>query len=109
MVVSKRCLLWDYTNTSNLPDKMDIAKFDGPMCSVSNWNAWYPPELKGRAPFRPMIRVEQQLHEEWQVILNSDQPIIHFFNEPERAGISPKKAAAYWHDQVRSFSFIALG
>ncbi|KAK7182136.1 hypothetical protein DPSP01_014059 [Paraphaeosphaeria sporulosa] len=101
MVIKKRSLLWDYTNTNNLAGRMDTVNFDGPISSVSNWNAWVPPELKGRAPFRPMIHLERELNgNEWQWILDSDQPIIHFFNEPERNGISPQKAADYWHNQV---------
>ena len=101
MVIKKRCLLWDYTNTHDRPQQMDIVNFNGPISSVSNWNSWVPPELKGGAPFRPMIHLERELNgQEWQFILQSDQPIIHFFNEPERNGISPQKAANYWHSQV---------
>ncbi|KAF2184862.1 glycoside hydrolase family 128 protein [Zopfia rhizophila CBS 207.26] len=101
MAIKKRCLLWDYTNTQDRPQQMDIVKFDGPISSVSNWNSWVPPELKGRAPFRPMIHLERELNgNEWQLILQSDQPIVHFFNEPERNGISPQKAADYWRNQV---------
>jgi hypothetical protein len=101
MVIKKRSLLWDYTNTQNLPGKMDSVTFDGPLSSVSNWNAWVPPELKGRTPFRPMIHLERELNgNEWQMILDSDQAIIHFFNEPERNGIDPQKAADYWHNQA---------
>jgi hypothetical protein len=104
MVIKKRCLLWDYTNTQQRPQQMDIVNFNGPLSSVSNWNAWYPSELKGRAPFRPMIHLERELNgNEWQWILQSDQPIIQFFNEPERHGISPQKAAGYWHNQVCFF------
>ncbi|PVI02275.1 glycoside hydrolase family 128 protein [Periconia macrospinosa] len=101
MVVQKRCLLWDYTNTNECPGQMDQVNFSGPISSVSNWNAWVPPELKGRVPFRPMIHLERELNgNEWQWIQDSDQPIIHFFNEPERNGIDPQKAADYWHNQV---------
>lgn len=104
MVIKKRSLLWDYTNTQNLPGRMDTVNFDGPISSISNWNAWTPPELKGRAPFRPMIHLERELNgNEWKWIQDSDQPIIHFFNEPERNGISPQKAADYWHNQVLAF------
>ena len=105
MVVKKRCLLWDWTNSAGpdggVPKAMDKVNFNGPISSVSNWNAWVPPELRGRAPFRPMIHLERELQgNEWQMIVNSDQPIVHFFNEPERAGITPEKAAKYWFEQV---------
>ncbi|KAL9614176.1 MAG: hypothetical protein Q9167_001328 [Letrouitia subvulpina] len=101
MAVKKRCLLWDYTNTRDIPDRIDQVNWEGPISSVSNWNAWVPPELKGRAPFRPMVHLEPQLSgDEWNWILNSDQPIVHYFNEPERNGISPERAAQAWHDQM---------
>lgn len=60
-----------------------------------------PPELKGRAPFRPMVHLEAQLSgQDWANVEHSDQPIIHFFNEPERAGISAQHAADVWHKQM---------
>ncbi|KAH6671939.1 hypothetical protein B0J14DRAFT_483761, partial [Halenospora varia] len=37
---------------------------------------------------------------EWSNVWNSDQPIVHFFNEPERAGISPEQAAEKWNAQM---------
>lgn len=101
MTIKKRCLLWDYTNTNTVPKQMDKVDFKGPIASVSNWNAWVPPELKGRAPFRPMIHLERELSgDNWKFILESKESIVHFFNEPERNGISPQKAADYWHKQV---------
>lgn len=101
MVIKKRSLLWDWTNTQKVPQQMDKVNFDGPISSVSNWNAWVPPELKNRAPFRPMIHLERELTgNEWKWILESKESIVHFFNEPERAGISVEKAAKYWRDQV---------
>jgi hypothetical protein len=103
MVTKKRCLLWDYTNTQKVPGQMDRVNFEGPISSVSNWNSWVPPELKGRVPFRPMIHLERELcGNEWRFILESKEPIVHFFNEPERNGISVCKAAKYWKDQVSS-------
>ncbi|MCJ1280428.1 hypothetical protein MMC21_008256 [Puttea exsequens] len=106
MVIKKRCLLWDWTNTDGpghkgVPYQMDKVKFDGPMHAVSNWNTWTPPELKGRAPFRPMIHDLAKLSGgDWQNISNTKNGIIHFFNEPERAGISPQQAADIWFKQV---------
>jgi hypothetical protein len=101
MVIKKRSLLWDWTNTQKVPQQMDKVNLDGPISSVSNWNAWVPPELKSRAPFRPMIHLERELAgNEWNWILESKESIVHFFNEPERAGISVEQAAKYWKDQV---------
>ena len=106
MAIKKRCLLWDWTNTDGpghqgVPGGMDKVNFNGPMHSVSNWNTWTPPELKGRAPFRPMIHDLAKLSgDDWNRIEGTHNGIIHYFNEPERAGISPEKAAEIWHKQV---------
>ena len=101
MVIQKRCLLWDWTNTQNCPQMMDQVNFDGPIHSVSNWNTWYPAELKGRAPFRPMVRLPTQLSgKDWANIENTLETVVHFFNEPERAGISAAEAAEQWHNQM---------
>lgn len=36
MVIKKRCLLWDWTNTRDVPNQMAKVDFGGPMHSVSN-------------------------------------------------------------------------
>ncbi|MCJ1227347.1 hypothetical protein MMC12_004002 [Toensbergia leucococca] len=101
MSTKKRCLLWDWTNTNGCPGAMDNVNFNGPISSISNWNTWVPPELKARAPFRLMVHLEAQLTgDDWQRISTTDQPIIHFFNEPERANISPERAADVWLNQM---------
>ncbi|KAJ8126221.1 hypothetical protein O1611_g7418 [Lasiodiplodia mahajangana] len=108
MVIKKRQILWDWTNSSGpgnpgVPGKIDQVPFGGnsPVASVVNWNAWVPPELKGRAPFRPMVRVlESTKGNDWAMIQNSNAPIILFFNEPERAGISPEQARDIWYSQM---------
>jgi hypothetical protein len=102
MVIKKRCLLWDWTNTANIPHAIENVNFDGPLSSVANWNVWSPPELKNRLPFRPTVRGMDQLTDanEWSMILNSDHPIIYYFNEPERAGISLEKAAEMWIEKM---------
>ncbi|KAL8809949.1 MAG: hypothetical protein Q9223_002761 [Gallowayella weberi] len=106
MVVKKRCLLWDWTNSSGpgnqgVPWALDQCNFNGPLSSVSNWNTWVPPELKGRAPYRPMIHLEQQLSgPEWDWVWNSDQPIVQYFNEPDKNNISPERAAQAWYGQM---------
>ncbi|KAI0873424.1 glycoside hydrolase family 128 protein [Hypoxylon argillaceum] len=108
MVIKKRQILWDWTNSSGpgnpgVPDKINQVPFGGnsPVASVVNWNAWVPPELKGRAPFRPMVRVlESTKGNDWAIIQNSHDPIVLFFNEPERAGISPEQARDIWYSQM---------
>ncbi|KAF9881558.1 hypothetical protein CkaCkLH20_00704 [Colletotrichum karsti] len=105
--VQKRCLLWDWTNTRDRPDAIDQLfenssdSIEQAFKSVHNWNAWYPPELKGRLPFRPMIRTREQLiSEEWNWIRDSEAEIVHYLNEPERQGISPQEAADWWSHKV---------
>lgn len=80
---------------------MDKVNFNGPIHSVSNWNAWTPPELKGRAPFRPMIHDASKLYgNDWTAIQRTHNSIIHFYNEPERSGISTQQAADTWYNQI---------
>jgi hypothetical protein len=102
MVIKKRCLLWDWTNTAHCPEAMENINFDGPFSSCSNWNAWVPPELKNRLPFRPTVRGMDQLTDpnEWGMISNNEHVMLHYFNEPERAGISPEKAAELWREKM---------
>ncbi|KAI3333939.1 glycoside hydrolase family 128 protein [Ustulina deusta] len=108
MVIKKRQILWDWTNSAGpgnpgVPDKINQVPFGGnsPVASVINWNAWVPQELKGRAPFRPMVRVIQSTQgNDWAMIQDSKEPIILFFNEPERSGISPEQARDIWYKQM---------
>lgn len=108
MVVQKRQILWDWTNTTGpgnpgIPDKLNQVPFgtNSPVASVVNWNAWVPPELNDRAPFRPMVRVlDSTKGNDWAMIQDSKQPIILFFNEPERAGITPEQAKDIWYGQM---------
>ncbi|KAK4186001.1 hypothetical protein QBC35DRAFT_286739 [Podospora australis] len=103
MVVRKRLLLWDYTNTRDIPNKINDINYNGPIVSVSNWNAWYPQELKNRLPFRPMVRTPAQLGgDEWTWIRDGafKYDIVHFYNEPERQNISPQDAANKWKSHM---------
>jgi hypothetical protein len=102
MVTKKRCLLWDWTNTAHIPEAMERINFNGPLASCSNWNAWAPPELKERLPFRPTVRGMEQLIDpnEWAMISNNEHAILHYFNEPDRAGISPERAAEMWKEKM---------
>jgi Glycosyl hydrolase catalytic core len=48
-----------------------------------------------------MVHLEAQLTgDDWKRIQSTNQPIIHFFNEPERAGITPQHAADIWNRQM---------
>ena len=97
----KRRLLWDYTNTQQIPHAMDNINFNGPITAVSNWNVWTPPELRNRAAFRPTVRSEAQLYgAEWNIISETNEPIIHFFSEPEKRGISAAQAASLWKSHM---------
>lgn len=108
MVIRKRILLWDWTNSSGpgnpgVPQEMNNVPFGGnsPVASVMNWNAWVPPELKGRAPFRPMVHgMSNTSGNDWGVIENTPYDTIMFFNEPERAGISPETARDIWYNKM---------
>lgn len=37
---------------------------------------------------------------EWGMISNNEHAIVHYFNEPERAGITPEKAAEIWMEKM---------
>lgn len=50
-----------------------------------------------------MIRSLQHLEgNDWRSILDSSHPLVLYFNEPHRSGISPRQAADIWHSQVLS-------
>ncbi|EOO03852.1 putative glycosyl hydrolase 53 domain-containing protein [Phaeoacremonium minimum UCRPA7] len=105
MAVRKRCLLWDWTNTRDMPDTIEQLNFSGPFSSVANWNPWVPPELKGRLPYRPTIRTPAQLEgNDWAMIADYERnrhEVVHYFNEPERIpGCTPELAADKWATQV---------
>ena len=68
MVIKRRYLLWDWTNTATIPDAIEKVNFDGPLFSVANWHAWSPLELKSRLPFPPIVRGMGQITptNEWE-------------------------------------------
>ncbi|KAI0514883.1 glycoside hydrolase family 128 protein [Xylaria bambusicola] len=108
MVIKKRQILWDWSNSSGpgnpgIPEKLDQVPFGdkSPVSSLINWNAWVPQELKGRAIFRPMVRVlESTKGNDWAMIQDSKAPVVLFFNEPERSGITPEQARDIWNKQM---------
>lgn len=98
----KRCLAWSYTNTRDNPKAIDHLNFHGAIVSVSNWEAWSPPELANRLAFRPMLHSKDRLTDpNWiNVEKEAKDQIIHFFNEPERANTSPEEAATLWRQHM---------
>ncbi|TPX07329.1 uncharacterized protein E0L32_010751 [Thyridium curvatum] len=109
MVIRKRCLLWDYTNTRDRPGAIDQLNFNGPFRSVANWNTWAPPELKGRLPYYPQARTPAQLQDgsedyrNFQAVIGAagSKPIkVLFLNEPERIPCSPQQAAQLWRQKM---------
>ncbi|KAE8444340.1 hypothetical protein EG329_000650 [Mollisiaceae sp. DMI_Dod_QoI] len=48
-----------------------------------------------------MVRLLPQLtDQDWTNIISTTEPIIHYFNEPERAGITPEVASSYWFSHL---------
>lgn len=102
MPTKKRILLWDFTNTRDNPHQLTTLTLPNTHVSaLANWNAWAPPELHSLTPFRPMIRSPSQLTDpDWTTILRTPFPLILFYNEPDRAGVSPEAAATVWLEKV---------
>lgn len=121
----KRSILWDWTNTAHHPTSLDLIPFSlsdptrSPISSLSNWNVWTPPELRGRVPFRPTVRTVAQVTDEREWALVRDcasasastgegegegdgegEVIVYFFNEPERNGIDVAEAARWWVEKM---------
>lgn len=91
---------WTWTRRCSM-SAMENVNFNDLISSVSNRNNWVLPELKGRAPFRPMTRQDAQLSEhDWNNIQNAIQPMIYFSNEPACANISAERAADAWLNQI---------
>lgn len=44
--------------------------------------------------------VEQLQHPEFDYALSQPYPIMHFLNEPERAGVAPEKAVELWMEKI---------
>ncbi|KAF2221720.1 hypothetical protein BDZ85DRAFT_264283 [Elsinoe ampelina] len=99
---NKRSLAWSYSNTRDKPSAIDKLNFKGPITSVSNWEAWYPAELKHRLAFRPMCHSKDRINDpNWKNVENTTKDsVIHFFNEPERANTTPAEAAQLWRQHM---------
>lgn len=97
----RRTLLWDWTLTRDhdatptlQSTTASLTKPASRIASITNWNAWRPPELPSHLPFRPMIRTPAQLEgAEWAMVQGSIDAelqrdpsapvIVHTFNKPE--------------------------
>ncbi|KAK8091404.1 uncharacterized protein PG998_015219 [Apiospora kogelbergensis] len=74
---ASRTLLWDWTLTRDhdatptlQSTTASLTKPASRIASITNWNAWRPPELPSHLPFRPMIRTTAHLEgrdQDWVV------------------------------------------
>ncbi|KAJ1337717.1 glycosyl hydrolase [Microdochium nivale] len=110
-VPAKRIILWDWTNTrdaSSSPALQSSAKTiasSSRVFAVVNWGTHTPAEIPQGVRFQPMIRSPQELEGDlWQAAVdlatNNEKKIVHFFNEPERNGISVDSAVAAWRQKL---------
>ncbi|KAK7957308.1 glycoside hydrolase family 128 protein [Apiospora aurea] len=118
---SKRTLLWDWTLTRDHDTTPALQETTASLAkslsshriaSITNWNAWRPPELNpADLPFRPMIRTRAQLEGgEWDVIRGSidaelqrdpsSAVVVHTFDEPERIPLSVDDALRLWRTRI---------
>ncbi|KAH7041017.1 glycosyl hydrolase catalytic core-domain-containing protein [Microdochium trichocladiopsis] len=107
----KRIVLWDWTNTrdaGSYPGLQASAKSiasASKIFAVVNWGTQAPAEIPAGVRFQPMIRSPAELSGNlWQAAVdqatNNKQRIIHYFNEPERAGISVDTAVQFWRSKL---------
>lgn len=107
----KRIVLWDWTNTRDvnayaaLKTSAKSIATAPKIFAVVNWGTQVPSEIPEGVRFQPMIRSLDELKGDlWQAAVdqatNNKQRIIHYFNEPERAGISVDVAVQYWRSQL---------
>ncbi|KAJ1334114.1 glycosyl hydrolase [Microdochium nivale] len=111
----KRIVLWEWTNTRDFDGsaalKASAAKLSSSkeIKAVMNWETWRPQELPANLYFQPMVRTPAQASgDAWSQMLTninaqpnkSKKPIVHFYNEPERNGVSAKDAAATWKSKM---------
>lgn len=96
----KRTLLWDWTSVRDTVPLPPLPPHT-PIVSCHNWNTWAPPGLPAHVPFQPMFRTLAQLEfPEFDYALSQPYAIMHFLNEPERADVTPEKAAELWFEKI---------
>lgn len=107
----KRIILWETSLTAELksiPGLLTSAKAlasSTVIKSITNWETKRPQELSKKFPFRPMVRTPQHLTgDNWNnlisVVSSQKNTIVHFYNEPERSGISAADAVAQWRQKM---------
>ncbi|KAI1409836.1 glycoside hydrolase family 128 protein [Hypoxylon sp. FL1857] len=107
----KRIILWETSLTAQLKSIPNLltsaAKLSSSTVikSITNWETKRPQELPKKLPFRPMVRTPQHLSgDNWNslisVVSSQKNTIVHFYNEPERAGISAADAVAQWRQKM---------
>ncbi|KAI0107954.1 glycoside hydrolase family 128 protein [Hypoxylon sp. NC0597] len=107
----KRIILWETSLTAELksiPGLLTAAKTlasSTVIKSITNWETKRPQELSKKFPFRPMVRTPQHLTgDNWNnlisVVSSQKNTIVHFYNEPERSGISAADAVAQWRQKM---------
>ncbi|KAI0376977.1 glycoside hydrolase family 128 protein [Hypomontagnella monticulosa] len=107
----KRIILWESSLSVQLniiPGLLSAAATLGSSSvikSITNWETKRPKELPSNLPFRPMVRTPQHLSgDNWNNLISvcssQKNTIVHFYNEPERNGISVSDAVAHWKQNM---------
>ena len=107
----KRLALWEWTLTRDFQSYAGIRstakqlESSPVIAGAMNWEAWIPSEVK--LTHEPMARVMDSMKnsETWSTLKASVNaakaggvaaPVVHFLNEPERQGVTPRDAAKIW-------------
>ncbi|CZT02265.1 uncharacterized protein RCO7_11039 [Rhynchosporium graminicola] len=85
-------------------DPIKALNFNGPISSVANWNAWAPPELQNRLPFRPIVRGLSQVNDpsEWGIIYPATSTLSYTISTSQNAQVSitAEQAAELWREKM---------
>ncbi|KAI1137547.1 glycoside hydrolase family 128 protein [Hypoxylon sp. FL0543] len=107
----KRIILWETSLTAELKSIPKLLATAATLSSstviksITNWETKRPQELPKKLPFRPMVRTPQHLTgDNWNslisVVSSQKNTIVHFYNEPDRSGISAADAVAQWRQKM---------
>ncbi|XMA09737.1 hypothetical protein WAI453_002528 [Rhynchosporium graminicola] len=71
---------------------------------IANWNAWAPPELQNRLPFRPIVRGLSQVNDpsEWGIIYPATSTLSYTISTSQNAQVSitAEQAAELWREKM---------